>query len=216
MTDPIESIEDNYDDYFMQSAGWRYDAWDRFTPQDLGAYDEAMRSSDEDLMAWTPAVSWHRWFKVQVLMQRALYEQAVAAAAACVRDVQPGASPLLDVEDMARVALDVAMRHVREQVTLVASAWRGAKLEAKTELEGCLSWAQDGATLPLERWAAAQPDASEAYMDLAELMWRWGHPKDAAMWLDLARQHSAPKAPVRIDIELLQVRLQQLDEAPHL
>lgn len=219
MTTPanlVPSIEDNYDDYFIESAGWCYDAWDRFSPEDLSAYDQVKRSSNEDLLTWSPEVPWHLWFKVQVLIGKGLYEQALVTGLTLLPDVTADASPLIHVEDMARVLLDVAMRHARDHVASISKVWGEKKLDAITDVEGCLSWALDGSTDKLERWVATQPDASEAYMDIAQLMWRWEHPEDAAQWATRAFEHSAPHAPVRIDIELLQARLQQLDKEPHM
>lgn len=211
---PIESIEDNYEAYFLHAAGWQYDAWDRFTQSDLHAHDQTRRASTEALLVWSSEVPWHLWFKAQALMQRALYEACIDAGVECLGKVTPEDAPLLHVEDMARVLLDVAILHAPERVGAVAQAWRARAVEAKTELEGCLSWAEGGSQDALVRWAAQQPDEAEAQMDVAQLMWRWGRAKEAAQWLERARASSPEDAPVRIDIELLQARLRQLDEVP--
>lgn len=209
---PLAAIEDNYPEYYEDSAGLRYDAWDTLSQAQLKRIDEISQLEDTEISGQPTEALVFEWFKARVLLRAGRYGEYLTHVQALLTNPQLDKERWLNPMEIYELSVDVAVRLGDVQLL---ETWRST-LQAHTEpraafIHGLIETLVDQSDDALRSWVETQSAKAEACVDIAQALIRHQKWSQASQWLTRASEYAqAPEArAARVDIALMQARLDE-------
>jgi len=230
------SIEDNYERYFEESAGYAYDAFDRLSPALLLEHDRCREATREQLGALSPepTSAIGRWAMARAWLDCGQPDKFLALAKGLIEGRADDERGHLNYLEILELASMVALKEGEPQVvTSLLEQWRarepkpakggdpGEKAallkrerEALERLHALIALDAGQEADAQRRYEALhkeRPDDSELAVELAGELTQWGHLVLASSWLDRAEQIARRTGTrvVLVDIALMRETHQQ-------
>ena len=209
---PLAAIEDNYPDYYEDSAGLRYDAWDTLSQAQLKRIDEISRLSDAEISGQPTEALVFEWFKAQVLLRAGRYGAYLTHVQEILSNENLEKDRWLNPMEIYELSVDVAVRLGDVQLL---EQWRGAlqahKAPRAAFIHGLIDALVHQNQGALSAWVDAQSAKAEACVDIAQALMRHQKWAQARQWLERASEYAQTPAAraARVDIALM---LEMLNE----
>lgn len=209
---PLAAIEDNYPEYYEDSAGLRYDAWDTLSQAQLRRIDEISQLEEAEISGQPAEALVFEWFKARILLRSARYGAYLTYVQTLLANDTLDKDRWLNAMEIYELSVDVAARLGDMQLLM---QWRDT-LQVHTEpraafIHGLIEALMHQRFDAWTAWVEAQPAKAEACVDIAQALMRHNKWAQARQWLEQASAYAqAPEArAARVDIALMQAHLDE-------